>query len=92
MVGGGTEITTDSLGPVCKESPENVLKWQKSLQVDESLRIKIFTYKINKQNKTKPKSKPHRDTAKEYHPRSSKLSLFPNCLLRISKHQLNLLE
>jgi len=29
---------------------------------------------------------------KEYHPRGSKLSLFPNCLLRIPKYQLNLLE
>lgn len=69
--------------------------WQKSLQVDESLRIKMVPIikrsqtKQTKQDQNKNANETH---AKEYHPRSSKLSLFPNCLLGISKYQLNLLE
>lgn len=66
MVGGSTEITTDSLGPVWKESPENVLKWQKPMQVDESLRIKIFTYK---KQQTKQNQNPnHTHTRKRLSP------------------------
>lgn len=64
MVGGGTEIATDSLGPVCKVSPENVLKWQKSLQVDESLRIKIFTYKKQQTKQNQNQNPNHTQTRK----------------------------
>lgn len=65
LVGGSTKITRDSLGPVCR-SPENVLKWQKSLQVDEILRIKtVPVIKKTPKNKPNKKNQPYQKTKTE---------------------------